>query len=578
MKVFCILGAVLALAASAAALDREAFTITRYDLNLRLEPAQLRLGVRGQITLRNDSSLPQRLAVLQISSSLNWRSIRLLADSKAPAAPDAPDLGQAVQFLTQPYTSDIDHTGELSEAIVTLPREVAPKGLVELAIGYEGVIILDATRLTRIGTPETVAWHSDWDQIGKTFTAFRGAGYVAWYPMALEAQSLSEGPAMFAALGKWKARHAGSRMQLRVEVLSSDVEKRELLVNGKGCVAAEAATEPVTLSGCVFERFGWANPVVVLGSYSETVSSAVQLQALPADAAVAGEFEKIAERAGSLVQDWLGPAREKATVVDLADADAAPFEADDWLLLPLAKANPLMEQTLLAHQLAHAALNSPRLWIHEGVAHFVQALAVEAADRGGRNAALEFLAPHREALSQAEKQAQGDALADTTQEVFYRSKAALVWWMLRDLVGDTALKHALHAYRAEDDTDSYYLQRLVAGDSKRDLTWFFHDWVSTAAGLPSFAIESANARKTTGTNFITAVTIANSGGAGAEVPITVHTASGDTTQRLEVRAKAKAVTRIATLAEPVEVIVNDGSVPEAGVGEHRRKIEKNEAQ
>src|SRR5205823_755904 len=113
---------------------------------------------------------PQKNIPLQISSSLDWRSIQL--------------NGKPVQFVSQPYTSDIDHTGALSEAIVTLPDPVAPKATVELAVGYEGVIALDTARLTRIGVPEQAARHSDWDQISKPSTAVRGIGYVAWYPIA----------------------------------------------------------------------------------------------------------------------------------------------------------------------------------------------------------------------------------------------------------------------------------------------------------------------------------------------------------------------------------------------------------
>ena len=37
------------------ALEREAFTFTKYILEVRVEPEQQRLGVRGKITLRNDS-------------------------------------------------------------------------------------------------------------------------------------------------------------------------------------------------------------------------------------------------------------------------------------------------------------------------------------------------------------------------------------------------------------------------------------------------------------------------------------------------------------------------------------------
>ena len=126
---------------------------------------------------------PQKIVALQISSSLNWRSIRV--------------DGKAVQFVSQPYISDIDHTGALSEAIVTLPAEIRPKDSVELEIGYEGVIPLDATRLTRVGVPEEIAKHSSWDQIGPSFTAVRGAGYVAWYPITTESADFSEGNSLF---------------------------------------------------------------------------------------------------------------------------------------------------------------------------------------------------------------------------------------------------------------------------------------------------------------------------------------------------------------------------------------------
>src|SRR5256885_16386349 len=105
-------------------LDREAFSITKYDLQLQLDPGQHRLGVRGKITLRNDTASPQKIAVLQISSSLDWRSIK--AGDKS------------IQFVTQPYASDIDHTGELSEAIVTLPQPGETRATLDLGIAYEG--------------------------------------------------------------------------------------------------------------------------------------------------------------------------------------------------------------------------------------------------------------------------------------------------------------------------------------------------------------------------------------------------------------------------------------------------------
>src|SRR6266478_7219422 len=199
MSFLCALCVLCGLGSSAVAIDREAFTFTKYDLEIRLEPEQQRLGARGKITLRNDSALPQKIAVLQISSSLAWRSIKV--------------DGKAVQFVSQPYISDIDHTGALSEAIITLPAEIKPKDSVEIEIGYEGVIPLDATRLTRVGVPEEVAKHSSWDQISPSFTAVRGAGYVAWYPITTESADFSEGNSLFEVVDRWKAREAGSEFK-----------------------------------------------------------------------------------------------------------------------------------------------------------------------------------------------------------------------------------------------------------------------------------------------------------------------------------------------------------------------------
>src|SRR3989442_3263073 len=185
------------------ALDREAFTFTNYDLDVRVEPEQQRLAVRGKLILRNDSASAQKNLCLQISSTLDWRSIQI--------------GGKPVQFVTQPYTSDIDHTGALSEAIVTLPQPVPPRGAIELEIRYEGTITLDATRPTRNGVPEEVGQHSDWDQISRSFTAVRGIGYVAWYPIAVEAANLSEGNSVFSPTGRWKRRETASSMRIRLE-------------------------------------------------------------------------------------------------------------------------------------------------------------------------------------------------------------------------------------------------------------------------------------------------------------------------------------------------------------------------
>src|SRR5207237_7613268 len=79
-------------------------------------------------------------------------------------------------------------------------------------------------------------------------------------------------------------------------------------------------------------------------------------------------------------------------------------------------------------------------------------------------------------------------LLTTFVPVLYRTKAPYVWWMLRDMVGDDALKKALAAYRPEQDKESSYMQHLIEAQAKRDLGWFFDDWVYDDRGLPDFRV------------------------------------------------------------------------------------------
>ena len=66
-----------------------------------------------------------------------------------------------------------------------------------------------------------------------------------------------------------------------------------------------------------------------------------------------------------------------------------------------------------------------------------------------------------------------------------------VWWMLRDMVGDQALKKALASYRPEQDKEPSYMQKLIQAQTQKNLEWFFDDWVYRDRGLPDFKVESA---------------------------------------------------------------------------------------
>jgi len=253
------------------------------------------------------------------------------------------------------------------------------------------------------------------------------------------------------------------------------------------------------------------------------------------------------------------------------------------LLTPLTGTDPKLAGLAAAHQLTHGAFFSPRPWINEGLAHFAQAIYLEQLS--GRQAAINYMGLHRSALSAIEKEKVdlttvprsedevNRSLVNTTDEQLYRSKAMCVWWMLRDMVGEPAMKKALASYRPDDDKEPSYMQRLIQAQTQKDLGWFFDDWVYHDRGLPEFKIESAFARKTLPGAYVLTVTVSDQGVAGAEVPLTVKYAGGEVTQQLAVRGKSNGVIRVEVPKPPEEVSVNDDSVPEGETKNHVFKIE-----
>jgi hypothetical protein len=564
MKVFRILCVVCGLLVPSLALDREAFTFTNYDLNVRVEPAQRRLGVRGKITLRNDSTSPQKTIALQISSSLDWKSIQT--------------GGNAVEFVTHEYTSDIDHTGALSEAIVTLTREVPPKAIIEVDVGYEGVIPLDVTRLTRIGVPEDKARHADWDQIGKSFSAVRGIGYVAWYPVATESASLSDANSVDETVGRWKAREAQANLKIKLTHSGESFsEPPVVLSNGKG---GKQLHEQMGRAYSVqteysFDPLGLTVPTFAIANYQKLApNNLLAIHYLPGQEDGAKEYAEVATNIDPVLA--IGTGSGSLQILGLPDPDAASFVSEGMLLCPL-KSPITNEGTLdIVYAKASHLVSSPRAWIQDGLAHYVQAAFI--ADQAGRQAALNYLTAHRTPLVETEKTkphaTDGEAarsLINATDDLYLQTKAMDVWWMLRDMLGDPSLR-ALLNYHATEDKDGNYLQRVLEKQTQRDLQWFFDDWVYRDRGLPDFRVDSVYARPIVDGRYMVTITIENLGDAGAEVPVFLRTESEEIIKRLEVHARSKAAVRIETASAPQEVVVNDGSVPESDMSNNEFKV------
>jgi len=359
-------------------LDRHAFTFTDYDLTVTLDPAKSGFSAQGTVTLRNDTGEPQKLAVLQVSSTLDWRAITV--------------GGKAVQYVSQLYTSDIDHTGALSEAIVTLPSALLPNQSVKLDIAYAGTIAQDATRLTRIGVPEKLAARSDWDRIAGAYGALRGVGYVAWYPIATEAQSLSDGSSVFREIGAWRQREAAASM--RVALAGADHTLHTTGSPAPGCSESKAECS-------TWNPVGWSVPALLYGVYQELARPGSEIAYLPGRQPLAEDYARVITQITPFVAQWFGTPSRPVRIFEVAWPDSASWESGAMLLTPLKQSLPDPLQLELVHQVTHAVLRSPRPWIFEGAAEFAQAL--ERERQAGRRAGIAFMEAQSSPLTAAQR-------------------------------------------------------------------------------------------------------------------------------------------------------------------------------
>jgi len=291
------------------------------------------------------------------------------------------------------------------------------------------------------------------------------------------------------------------------------------------------------------------------------------------------------------VKDWLGAPPELA-MVELPDATDQPFEAGGLLALGLKAVQPSDLTLQMVHALASAQLASadvpPRAWMDEGLSQFMALLWIEKTH--GRDAAVAEMNEHGTALALVEPDLSaasatnakpvdaevGESLILATDDIYYRTKAADVWWMLRDLVGDTALQQALVLYHAQaaQEKEASFFQKILEKTSKKDLEWFFDDWIYRDRGLPDLSIAAVVPRAVEGkTEYLVAVEVANDGYAAANVPVTVRAGAVSITEHVLVPARAHATTRILFEVKPEEVQVNDGSVPELRATVHRKQIQ-----
>jgi hypothetical protein len=563
----------MAQAPTAADAEREAVTFTDFDLDVRLRTEAHQVAVRALLTVRNDGKAPMSRVPLQISSSLNWERIRV--------------FGKDADFQVATLNSDSDHTGQLHEAAVPLSQPLAPNDSLQLDVSYSGAIPESAQRLLAIGTPEDVALHSDWDQVGSEFTGLRGFGNVVWYPVSSVPVILGDGARLFDEIGEHKLRLVGARFRLRLTVEFPGGQPPTIaLINGHPAAltvtdwAAGADVAGVATAQVDGTTLGFESPSLFVAVRKAHAGTNLTAWTIPDNEVSVQSWTTAATDVTPFLQGWLGQhPRAQLTLLDLPDAQDAPYETGAMLATSLHDGPPEQLEGILAHGLTHAWMQSPRAWLSEGVAHFTGTLWIEK--KQGRDKAVSALEAGRQALALAEPgspgESMGQPLAKAISPVYYRNKATYVLWMLRDIAGDSTLSAALRAYDPSQDLSKglgkdsgpgSFKALLEQAGTRRDLTWFFADWIDADKGLPDLTIESVFPNQEPSGNWLVAVNVTNAGYAGAEVPVIVTSDLTSVTQRVRIPARGKAVQRILIQGKPTEVQVNDGTVPESQASVH----------
>jgi hypothetical protein len=561
--------------------ERQAITFTAYDMDVHLRTAEQHIAVRALITVRNDGKAPLAHIPLEISSTLNWESIRI--------------GGKDVTFPVATLNSDTDHTGQLHEAAVALAAPLAPGASLSLDVTYSGVIAPTGQRLVSIGTPGDLALHSDWDQISVPFTGLRGFGNVVWYPVSSLPIILGDGARLFDEIGRQKLHLYGARFRLRLStefphgqaptVALINGHPVKLAVTEAGALDETQQVPGVATADTGVTLLGFETPSLFLAIRTAHPGDHLTAWTVPEDEVSVDFWTAAATAVKPFLEEWLGPKpRAPLTLLDLPDPQDAPFETGALLAIPLHEAKSDQLQGALIHSLSRAWLSPangsqpPPAWLDEGVASFMGTLWTEKQQ--GRTQALGTLEAARSALALDEPASPGESigqpLAQAISPAYYRTKAAYVLWMLRDLAGDPAVVSALRGWNPADPGS---FRKLLQDEAKRtgpgkDLSWFFADWVDADKGLPDLTIDGFFPTPNTVGNWLAAVTVSNHGYAAAEVPVTVQSDATSITERLLVPARGQAVQRILIQGKPTQVQVNDGTVPESEASVHIRTLEQ----
>ncbi len=152
------------------------------------------------------------------------------------------------------------------------------------------------------------------------------------------------------------------------------------------------------------------------------------------------------------------------------------------------------------------------------------------------------------------------------------TKPALVFRMLREMVGDDVFRQGLHTYY-----DRHALEHVREADFRAaiesacvcDLGWFFQQWIHSTSTL-DYRIESATTQQGPDGRWHTNVVIVREGDAWMPVVVRV----GDTSSLAESRERSQTVT-VTTATRPADVVLDpDNVLIDVGPANNRKTIDR----
>ena len=272
-------------------------------------------------------------------------------------------------------------------------------------------------------------------------------------------------------------------------------------------IASGRASSPVRSADSTTYAFDFAARsfpgTVIAGKYSIQPATAVGADVtLYLKAGHENLAQSYGETAGKIVtffSDKFGPlAQPHLSLVEIADDTVGGYSSPGVVALASRGFTTPVNDKLLAHEISHQwwrCLVSPAsaddAFLDEGLATYSAALWVEESAGGSAFEDtmhdIEIQALSHEEVSPV---AQASHLREFTPE--YQSvvfdKGAMVFHMLRWVIGDDAFFKTLHAMATEDASKAVStadFQKLAEKNSKQQLTYFFAQWVDST-GVPQF--------------------------------------------------------------------------------------------